>query len=1830
MGKIRGFLVFLTYLFFMLIGANSFAADVTCPAGTYLPANATECVECESGSYCDGTSTCYANADTDCGITPCPTKYPLSIPGTSTIDKCYKDNGTCQCDAFSETWKQDYCATKYDTTIYYGFAPCVADASKQYKCVIYHGDADSGETSIHPNADLSDMYCDVTKVSCTISGTYFSGDLNSGKCVQCKTDFSGYTKSIASPSNTIDENHAATSDNGGRACYKTTRLYCTRPVCEEYLNDDTHHINSCESTETDYKANAALEFTDGTIVPRNDINYYNYICPNLQWTCDTHYTQNYQLTVISSRTEDKDPTDNTEGYDLLTSPDTQWCFPNAYAITLDANVDDNYNVLDSNNETVYEVYDEAWYMATTTDEYENVIGDSETESFPVPAARDGYTFVGYYTGPAVASGVQITDQDGIIKVSPDTFESDSALYAWWNPNVYTITLDDAAGDNGYGTLYLQYNSGWYTTYSDGKLSGNITQLAKIPTRDGYTFTGYYDANGAQIFDADGMPVDGAMTFTTSNATLTARWTENIYDVVLNGYIPGDKNSAKTVYFGIDTGLCADINCATKITQFADLGIADNSDEYTFDGFFFGGGNTLAFNRDTILMGDDFYQNLYKNGNISANTINLNAKWTHNIIYCVGGYYYPGTGDNLAPCDTDYYCPVTSGYAVKNSSTENPCVQTACATLAIGEYADLVFYGFGGGNAIGPESCYVTIPAGNFLKYDDVANKYIISQCPHGYINTASSRKYYGDSDFATAYDVACSACDAGLRANDDHTACVACPIPPFANSVWSNNGKSCSVEYSATTTEHGTIDNVSCTLLADNQTYVCSVNGDPADNVKCDAGYTLNGELSDFFTDMGDGTYQINADVINGSVLLCRPTDQGHYSDGTGYEQEICPPGQYQEQTGQTGCDTCESPAVPGAAEWQQTDGIKCSFVYRSAADMSDQINNLANIDMTCTWQDGAYQCVGDISAQVCDAQYEFIPGADTDIQGETYFVSKDEYILNWVCKTLNFEIMYDEDGDGSVDNTITCNKNNGTVTFYAPSKYGYGFAGWYEVKDGVLQSNALTQYDCSRDILLQATWTVNKYKCEPGEYLPAGATECADCTDGNYCEGGTYAYNATYAQGTNACVDASGYAAYDKFGTSGAQVSVDASVVSSRLAESAGECYVIVPDGHAAHVVQKGNSWNIAILPCGIGTAQRGDKVQMHELQTATPGAENTFTCTACTGAQYADKIGMSTCVACPSAPAEYGKYAQNLTISGGASCLYQYAKLPFLDESGTLSNIRCYWDDGIFSCVAALDGITPNNLTCAAGRYYNMYNHPNCSADFDECNSYYTEWDDNLDVVLSGHDINGVQICEQVGQGYYSAENELTRHTCPDNYTVGAVMATRPEDCAIYVPAGQYLDGNGDTTLAQCESGYYCPGDYTLFWGNYAWVSQPKRAFDLDNGFTGTIASDGKSGRFACRDDLEMTYFEEFQWVNGRDFWSESGASVLTDCRVNIAAGEYVWFDEEAGYVVDSCPSNAYKPDSQTFSVQSIGQNIYALSTSECTSCPVGYTDGTTLGNTSVDQCVATCPRISLDAGGTAIPNTSTVAYPATCQYEFGESVTGNPCDLSCSADDIAHDCYCIEKSCNPDYELINGRCFECNRDYALGYADSGNCIVTACVTGYHPDGQQCSPDIVECSAPNAVYAERRWDTDLGAFSECVIMECESGYHVEANACQPDLGTCELPHGIGEREWDADLSVWGPCIPTECDPGYTTDSSQSNALTSANQCGECKNAYGPYGERVVSSYVRECEIATCMYQGEIFALMGDRCELICQGEDETGRRVWNKTTNKCDHYCEDGYTRW
>jgi NADH:ubiquinone oxidoreductase subunit E len=63
--------------------------------------------------------------------------------------------------------------------------------------------------------------------------------------------------------------------------------------------------------------------------------------------------------------------------------------------------------------------------------------------------------------------------------------------------------------------------------------------------------------------------------------------------------------------------------------------------------------------------------------------------------------------------------------------------------------------------------------------------------------------------------------------------------------------------------------------------------------------------------------------------------------------------------------------------------------------------------------------------------------------------------------------------------------------------------------------------------------------------------------------------------------------------------------------------------------------------------------------------------------------------------------------------------------------------------------------------------------------------------------------------------------------------------------------------------------------------------------------------------------------------------------------------------------------------------------------------------------------------------------------------------------------------------------------------------------------------------------------------------------------------------------------------------------------------------------GEIAVSGYVTECEIASCMYQGEKYILENNECVPICEEEtDETGHRYWNG--KECVHDCNAGYSQW
>ena len=107
----------------------------------------------------------------------------------------------------------------------------------------------------------------------------------------------------------------------------------------------------------------------------------------------------------------------------------------------------------------------------------------KTVANPTAPTRSGYTFEGWNTA-ANGSGTPFTAET--------TVDGDKTVYAQWSKNT-----SGGGGGGGSVTRYtLTYESNGGTTYpSETYSSGKTVKLDKVPTREGYTFTGWYADKG---------------------------------------------------------------------------------------------------------------------------------------------------------------------------------------------------------------------------------------------------------------------------------------------------------------------------------------------------------------------------------------------------------------------------------------------------------------------------------------------------------------------------------------------------------------------------------------------------------------------------------------------------------------------------------------------------------------------------------------------------------------------------------------------------------------------------------------------------------------------------------------------------------------------------------------------------------------------------------------------------------------------------------------------------------------------------------------------------------------------------------------------------------------------------------------------------------------------------------------------------------------------------------------------------------------------------------------------------------------------------------------
>ena len=136
--------------------------------------------------------------------------------------------------------------------------------------------------------------------------------------------------------------------------------------------------------------------------------------------------------------------------------------------------------------------------------------------------RIGYTFMGWYDNQDYTKGTQYYNASNV-RVRLFDKESNITLYAHWKANTYTISFNANGGSGNSSTKNVTYD-------------GILPTIGSVPTREGYTFLGWYDnqdyTKGTQYYNERNVPVVKKY-IKTLNITLYAHWKENIYTITFN-------------------------------------------------------------------------------------------------------------------------------------------------------------------------------------------------------------------------------------------------------------------------------------------------------------------------------------------------------------------------------------------------------------------------------------------------------------------------------------------------------------------------------------------------------------------------------------------------------------------------------------------------------------------------------------------------------------------------------------------------------------------------------------------------------------------------------------------------------------------------------------------------------------------------------------------------------------------------------------------------------------------------------------------------------------------------------------------------------------------------------------------------------------------------------------------------------------------------------------------------------------------------------------------------------------------------------------------------
>lgn len=397
--------------------------------------------------------------------------------------------------------------------------------------------------------------------------------------------------------NTDDGKWKYTQDVHAKATYEAntyTVTYYAENSAEEttvskdkqFVYDSANPTIDAQKTYTGWTSDGYYEGTtkvfnaDGTFAGGNKWNIDHDVTLTPKFTAKT-YTLSYNLNKEESATAHTQTIPFNSAYGLTDTDKTNRKSYKGYTFDgwFDANGDLIFNPDGSNAQGNKWRFDEnitatAKYTAnqyTVTYYVENPAEETEvshTDTFTFDAAAKlstakktyaGWTFDGWYEGET-----KLFDVNGNYVNGTWDLDRNVVVTPKFTPISYTLSYDLERGGELTSKTIL-YNDSYGLSDTD---------KANRKSYKGYTFNGWFDADGNLIFNPDGSNTDTGIWRRTSDLIARTNYTANPYKVYYNTTESGSTSNVLDVVYDSEYALPADkVNSVPKI------------DGYTFDGWF---------------------------------------------------------------------------------------------------------------------------------------------------------------------------------------------------------------------------------------------------------------------------------------------------------------------------------------------------------------------------------------------------------------------------------------------------------------------------------------------------------------------------------------------------------------------------------------------------------------------------------------------------------------------------------------------------------------------------------------------------------------------------------------------------------------------------------------------------------------------------------------------------------------------------------------------------------------------------------------------------------------------------------------------------------------------------------------------------------------------------------------------------------------------------------------------------------------------------------------------------------------------------------------------